>query len=160
MVLKHRHTHTRIQSHIQFVSLDQQSQYELQFVVLCYYKRRKDGLHSNNRKCFSLELKAEIINEVDMKRKTKVQICRDYKISSETLYYTFLKDKEAIKQSEGSWVPFILLTNKGSNWSNILVIWPLTAPPPNCISLAETCQEQGFSSGTKSSAIAMHCCNT
>ena len=40
----------------------------------------------------SLVLKAENINEVDMKRKIKAQICRDYSISSGTLY-TFVKDK-------------------------------------------------------------------
>ena len=36
---------------------------------------------SNKRKCFSLELKAEIISEVDKKKKTKAQICRDYFVS-------------------------------------------------------------------------------
>ena len=51
--------------------------------------------NKEKRKCFSLELKAEIINEVDKKRKTKAQICRDYDVSSGTLY-TFLRDKEAI----------------------------------------------------------------
>ena len=37
-----------------------------------FHNRRK-------RNCFSLELMAEIINAVDMKRKTKAQIYRDYK---------------------------------------------------------------------------------
>ena len=79
LMLKHRHTQASIYSHIRFVSPDQQCWYELQFVDLRYYKqhnRRKDGFHFNKRNCFSLELEAEIIN---MKRKTKAQIYRDYK---------------------------------------------------------------------------------
>ena len=71
-------------------------------------------MESNKKKCFSLELKADIINEVDLKRKTKAQICKDYNILCGTLY-TFLKDKEAIKAIQGPSVPFILLTDKGSN---------------------------------------------
>ncbi|GFO02826.1 tigger transposable element-derived protein 4 [Plakobranchus ocellatus] len=52
-------------------------------------------MESRKRKCFSLELKAKIIEEVDKKVKSKAQICQDYEISSGTLY-TFLKDKDAI----------------------------------------------------------------
>ena len=67
---------------------------------------RSSSTSSNKRKCFSLELKAEIISEVDKKKKTKAQICRDYDISSGTLY-TFLRDREAILSavSKGQFKP-------------------------------------------------------
>ena len=94
--------------------------------TLSQHNRRKDGFHFNKRNCFSLELKAEIINAVDIKRKTKAQIYRTspYRTSwktprrrktasthkstettSTTLkcspgkLYTFLKDKEAMKHN-------------------------------------------------------------
>ena len=47
--------------------------------TLSQHNRRKDGFHFNKRNCFSLELKAEIINAVDLKRKTKAQIYTDCK---------------------------------------------------------------------------------
>ncbi|GFR89153.1 tigger transposable element-derived protein 6 [Elysia marginata] len=67
---------------------------------------RSSSTSSNKRKCFSLELKAEIISEVDKKKKTKAQICRDYDISSGTLYI-FLRDREAILSavSKGQFKP-------------------------------------------------------
>ncbi|GFO35955.1 tigger transposable element-derived protein 4 [Plakobranchus ocellatus] len=40
--------------------------------------------------------KTKNIEEVDKKVKSKAQTCRDYEISSGTLYSTFLKDKNAI----------------------------------------------------------------
>ena len=80
-MLKHRHTHASIYSRIGFVSPDQQCGYELQFVDLRYRNTTKEKMASISikRNCFSLELKAEIINAVDMKRKTKAQTYRDYK---------------------------------------------------------------------------------
>ena len=68
-----------IYSRIQFVSPDQQCTYE--FVDLRYRNTTEEKMASISIKtnCFSLELKAEIINAVDMKRKTKAQIYRDYK---------------------------------------------------------------------------------
>ena len=47
--------------------------------VIATQPKKKDGFQFNKRNCFSLELKAEIINAVDLKRKTKAQIYRDYK---------------------------------------------------------------------------------
>ena len=52
--------------------------YSLRIYVIATQPKKR-WLHFNERNCFSLELKAEIINAVDMKRKTKVQIYRDYK---------------------------------------------------------------------------------
>ena len=42
------------------------------------------------RKCLSLETKVMLIEEVDRKRKSKAQICRDHDIASSTLH-TILK---------------------------------------------------------------------
>ena len=93
-MLKHRHTHASIYSHIRFVSPDQQCGYELQFVDLRSRNTTEEKMASISilkRNCFSLELKAEIINAVDMKITT-------LKCSPGTLY-TFLKDKEAMKHN-------------------------------------------------------------
>ena len=70
--------------------------------TLSQHNRRKDGFHFNKRNCFSLELKAEIINAVDMKRKTKAQIYRDYKYNIKMFAWNILyllEDKEAMKHN-------------------------------------------------------------
>ena len=89
---------------------------------------------SNKRECFSLELKSEIINEVDMKRKTKVQICRDYNILSETLY-TFLRNKGAIMSaiSTGQFKPDRkrLKTTGHEKLDRCLLVWFNQAPACN-----------------------------
>ena len=110
LMLKHRHTHARIFSHIRFVSpdWDKQCRYELQFVDLRYYNQhnpRKDGFHFNKRNCFSRELKAEIIN---MKKKMKAQIYRDYKYNIKMFVWNTLylleRQKSHETQSTGPWV--------------------------------------------------------
>ena len=114
----------------------------------------RKGFHSNKRKCFSQELKAEIINQVDMKRKTKAQICRDSKILP-GLLYTFLKDRSHQTQSKDPWVPFTLLR---PFLGRTVTTHPPTHTHTPWISIARTCLKRDFSSGTKSPAIAMHYC--
>ena len=91
------------------------------------HNRRKDGFHFNKRNCFSLELKAEIINAVDMKRKTKAQIYRDYKCNIKMFAWNTLylleRQRSHETQSKGPWVQFIFidkhcsyLSNKNSNF--------------------------------------------
>ena len=104
---------------------------------------RSSSTSSNKRKCFSLELKAEIISEVDKKKKTKAQICRDYDISSGTLY-TFLRDREAILSavSKGQFKPDRkrLKTTEYENLDHCLLVWfnqaracntPISGPEQN-----------------------------
>ena len=83
--------------------------------TLSQHNRRKDSFHFNKRNCFSLELKAEIINAVDMKRKTKAQIYRDYKCNIKMFAWNTLylleRQRSHETQSKGPWVQFILLTN-------------------------------------------------
>ena len=73
---------------------------------------------SIKRNCFSLELKAEIINAVNMKRKTKAQIYRDYKYNIKLFAWNTLylleRQRSHETQSKGPWVQFILLTNRGN----------------------------------------------
>ena len=109
---------------VRFSSPDQKCRYQLdlQFVDLRYFKqhnRRKDGLYFNKTNCFSMELEAEIINTVDMKRKTKAQTYRDYKCNIKMFVWNTLYLLEGQRshqtQSIDPWVQVILLTNRGSN---------------------------------------------
>ena len=75
--------------------------------TLSQHNRRKDGFHFNIRNCFSLELKAEIINAVDIKRKTKAQIYRDYKYNIKMFAWNTLylleRQRSHGTQSKGPW---------------------------------------------------------
>ena len=75
--------------------------------TLSQHNRRKDGFHFNKRNCFSLELKAEIINAVDLKRKTKAQIYRDYKYNIKMFAWNTLylleRQRSHETQSKGPW---------------------------------------------------------
>ena len=73
--------------------------------TLSQHNRRKDGFHFNNRNCFSLELMAKIINAVDMKRKTKAQIYRDYNINmfAWNTLYLLERQRSHETQSKGPW---------------------------------------------------------
>ena len=78
--------------------------------TLSQHNRRKDGFHFNERNCFSLELillKAEIINAVDMKRKTKAQIYRSYKYNIKMFAWNTLylleRQRSHETQSKGPW---------------------------------------------------------
>ena len=86
--------------------------------TLSQHNRRKDGFHFNKRNCFSVELKTEIINSVDMKRKTKAQIYRDYKYNikmfARNTLYLLERQRSHETQSKSPWVQFILLTNRGN----------------------------------------------
>ena len=75
--------------------------------TLSQHNRRKDGFHFNKRNCFSLKLKAEIINAVDMKRKTKAQIHRDYKYNIKMFAWNTLylleRQRSHETQFKGPW---------------------------------------------------------
>ena len=75
--------------------------------TLSQHNQRKGGFHFNNRSCFSLELKAEIIIAGDMKRKTKAQIFRDYKYNIKMFaWYTLHlleRQRSHEKKSKGPW---------------------------------------------------------
>ena len=134
-MLKHRNTHASIYSRIGFVSPDQQCGYELQ---LLQHDRRKDIFHFNKRNCFSLELKAEIINAVDTKRKTKVQIYRDFKYNIKMFAWNTLylleRQRSHETQSKGPWVQFILLTNTVVTSAIKIVISIQVSQPQCCMS--------------------------
>ena len=87
--------------------------------TLSQHNRRKDGFHFNKRNCFSLELKAEIINAVDLKRKTKAQIYRDYKYNIKMFTWNTLylleRQRSHETQSKGPWYTSYL-SDKNSNF--------------------------------------------
>ena len=98
------HTHAHIYSHIQLVSPDQQCWYKLQFVDLRYYNTTEEKMASISIKgnAFPLNLKAEIINAVDMQRKTKAQIYRDYNIKIFIWNASYLLERQRCQtQSRG-----------------------------------------------------------
>ena len=80
--------------------------------TLSQHNRRKDGFHFKQRNCFSLELMAEIINAVDMKRKTKAQIYRDYKyninIFAWNTLYLLERQRSHETQSKGPWYTVVI----------------------------------------------------
>ena len=120
LMLKHRHTHARthLLSHsVHFARPTVPVRITVCRSTLSQYKRRKDGFHFKKRKCFSLELKAEIINTVDMKRKMKAQIYREHNIKIFVWNSLYLLERQRSHriQPKGPWVAFILLTNRGSN---------------------------------------------
>ena len=65
-----------------------------------------------------MELRAEIIKAVDMKRNTKGQIYRDYKYNIKMFAWNTLylleRQRSHETQSKGPWVQFVLLTNRGN----------------------------------------------
>ena len=87
--------------------------------TLSQHSRRKDGFHFNKRNCFSLELKAEIINAViwkgRRKRKSTETTSTTLKCSPGTLY-TFLKDNEAMKHIQRPMIHCSYLSDKKSNF--------------------------------------------
>ena len=103
--------------------------------TLSQHNRRKDGFHFNKRNCFSLELKAEIINAIDMKRKTKAQIYKDYKynikIFAWNTLYLLERQRSHETQSKGPWVQFILLTNTVVT-SAIKIVISIQVSQPQC----------------------------
>ena len=103
--------------------------------TLSQHNRRKDGFHFNKRNCFSLELKAEIINAVYMKRKMKAQIYRDYKYNIKMFAWNTLylleRQRSHETQSKGLWVQFILLTNTVVT-SAIKIVISIQVSQPQC----------------------------
>ena len=87
--------------------------------TLSQHNRRKDGFHFKKRNCFSLELMAEIINAVDMKRKRKAQIYRDYKYNINIFAWNTLYLLERQRSHETIQRPMIhcsYLSDKNSNF--------------------------------------------
>ena len=88
--------------------------------TLSQHNRRKDGFHFNKRNCFSLDLKAEIVNAVDMKRKTKAQIYRDYKYNIKMFAWNTLylleRQRSHETQSKGPWYTVVTSAIKNSNF--------------------------------------------
>ena len=87
--------------------------------TLSQHNRRRDGFDFNERNCFSLELQAEIINAVDMKRKTKAHIYRDYKYNIKMFAWNTLYLLERQKQWNTIQRPIIhcsYLSDKNSNF--------------------------------------------
>ena len=127
-MLKHRHTHASIYSRFRFVSPDQQCGYTVCRSTLSQHNRRKDGFHFNKRSCFSLELKAEIIIAVDMKRKTKAQIYRDYKYNIKMFAWNTLylleRQRSHEKQSKGPWYTVVT--------SAIKIVTSIQVSQPQC----------------------------
>ena len=107
--------------------------------TLLQHNRRKYSFHFNKRNCFSLELKAEIINAIDMKRKTKAQIYRDYKYNIKMFAWNTLylleRQRSHETQSKGPWVQFILLTNTVVT-SAIKLVISIQVSQPQCRMIA------------------------
>ena len=130
LMLKHRHTHASIYSRIWFVSPDQQCGYELQFVDVRYRNTTEEKMASISikRNCFSMELKAEIINAVDLKRKTKAQIYRDYKYNIKMFAWNTLylleRQRSHETQSKGPWYTVVT--------SAIKIVISIQVSQPQC----------------------------
>ena len=97
--------------------------------TLSQHNRRKDGFHFNKRNCFSLELKAEILNAVDMERKTKAQIYRDYKYNIKMFAWNTLYLLERQRSHETQ--------SKGHGWytvvtSAIKIVISIQVSQPQC----------------------------
>ena len=96
--------------------------------TLSQHNRRKDDFHFNKRNCFSLELKAEIINAVDMKRKTKAQIYRDYKyikMFAWNTLYLLERQRSHETQSKGPWYTVVT--------SAIKIVISIQVSQPQCL---------------------------
>ena len=96
--------------------------------TLLQHNRKKDGFHFNKRNCFSLELKAEIINAVDIKRKTKAQIYRDYKFNIKMFAWNTLylleRQRSHETQSKGPWYTVVT--------SAIKIVISIQVSQPQC----------------------------
>ena len=98
--------------------------------TLSQHNRRKDGFHFNKRNCFSLALKAEIINAVDMKRKTKAQIYRVYKYNIKMFAWNTLyllerqRSHETQSNSRGPWYTVVT--------SAIKIVISIQVSQPQC----------------------------
>ena len=98
--------------------------------TLSQHNRRKGGFHFNKRNRFSLELMAEIINAVDMKRKTKTQIYRDYKCNIKMFawntksLYLLERQRSHETQSKGPWCTVVT--------SAIKIVISIQVSQPQC----------------------------
>ena len=96
--------------------------------TLSQHNRRKDGFHFNKGIASHWNLKAEIINAVDMKRKTKAQIYRDYKYTIKMFAWNTLylleRQRSHETQFKGLWYTVVT--------SAIKIVISIQVSQPQC----------------------------